>query len=64
MFKNPNINRELSKKMLGIEEDEGELVDLVDLDFEHVDEEDDFIAHILGKFMTYFESSFLKDGIA
>lgn len=50
--------------MLGIEEDEGELVDLADLDFEHVQEEDDFIAHILGKFMTYFESGFLKDGIA
>ncbi|CAA3014959.1 Hypothetical predicted protein [Olea europaea subsp. europaea] len=46
--------------MMGIEEYEGDLIDLVDLDFKDVDEEDDFIAHSIAEFMIDFTKSLQK----
>lgn len=50
----------LHEEMMGIEEYEGDLIDLVDLDFKDVDEEDDFIAHSIAEFMIDFTKSLQK----
>ncbi|CAA3014958.1 Hypothetical predicted protein [Olea europaea subsp. europaea] len=48
----------LSEKMLEIEEYEGDLIDLVDLDFKDVEE--DFITHSIAEFMIDFTKSLKK----